>query len=495
MKFFRFSQFVLVCLLVTGIYAQSPLPTPAGQPVVLGNASVQAERYELGQRLRALESAWDATPQPERRLDAVSILNRAVKALFSLNLNEAGRSLDEARFALGGNLTPFMQWAESAYFTPATRLLDAVEPDVAFTVKTLYEAKFGIQPRDARLRVTVLREGQATGKSQEFPLPPLPINSTLNLKGLAEGDYHLRIEYLLNKQVLATTEQTISLINKPAQRIAQLQQLANLSKTPSTDSETARAISAMLFLMWQRQLPETNLPFARLLNEAELAAKLARVNGAYFGLRRPGQYWLTLATASGAVATRVQAPEAVKAAQPLPLVITMHGAGGNENLFFDGYGRGLTAELCAQRGWLLVAPRGTAGFTPLRAGEIVDAIDKLYPVDRQRVFLIGHALGAMQAVASAQATPPRFTGIAALGGGATVIGSESLDNVPFFVGVGTEDFSYQSARKLAYDLKRVGVKTVRLREYREIEHLMIVQTALPDVFAYFDDLAARVAPR
>ena len=73
MKFFRFSQFVLVCLLLAATaYAQAPLPTPMGQLVVLGNASVQAERFELGQRLRATESAWDAAAHPEKRLDAVA---------------------------------------------------------------------------------------------------------------------------------------------------------------------------------------------------------------------------------------------------------------------------------------------------------------------------------------------------------------------------------------------------------------------------------------
>ena len=101
---------------------------------MLGNASVQAERYELGQRLRATEAAWDAQALPEKRLDAVALLNRAVKAFFSLNLNEAGRSLDEARVALGNELTPFMLWAESAYFSPATRLLDTLEAELPFAV-------------------------------------------------------------------------------------------------------------------------------------------------------------------------------------------------------------------------------------------------------------------------------------------------------------------------------------------------------------------------
>ena len=179
MKFSQLLQLVVVCVFVFGtqrISAQAPVPTPTGERVTLGNTSIQSDRYELGQRMRAAEAAWEAQPAPEKRLDAVAYLNRAVKAIFSLNLAEAGRSLDEARFALSEPTTPFVIWAESVSFVPATRLLDANEAELAFAVKTLYEAKSGIQPRDARLRITVLRDGKSTGRSQEFPRNNLHLN-------------------------------------------------------------------------------------------------------------------------------------------------------------------------------------------------------------------------------------------------------------------------------------------------------------------------------
>jgi len=169
----------------------------------------------------------------------------------------------------------------------------------------------------------------------------------------------------------------------------------------------------------------------------------------------------------------------------------MHGAGGSENLFFDGYGVGKIATLSEARGWLVVAPRGSAGFTPQRAGEVIDAVDKLYPVDRERVFLIGHSMGAAQAIASVQASPARFAAVAALGGGGTVKETEGLSTVPFLIAVGAQDFAYSNARKLAYELKKAGVKSVRFKEYPDVEHLIIVQEALPDVFAFFDEMSRR----
>ena len=56
---------------------------------------------------------------------------------------------------------------------------------------------------------------------------------------------------------------------------------------------------------------------------------------------------------------RVQVPRDMKKGQSVPLVLALHGAGGSENMFFDGYGDGKVARLCAERGWLLAAPTGT----------------------------------------------------------------------------------------------------------------------------------------
>ncbi|MFO0926854.1 MAG: hypothetical protein U0736_07400 [Gemmataceae bacterium] len=57
-----------------------------------------------------------------------------------------------------------------------------------------------------------------------------------------------------------------------------------------------------------------------------------------------------------------------------------HGAGGARNMFFDGYGDGLIARLCARRGWLLVTTRSPLfAFSGVDAPAVVDALAKLYP--------------------------------------------------------------------------------------------------------------------
>ncbi len=58
--------------------------------------------------------------------------------------------------------------------------------------------------------------------------------------------------------------------------------------------------------------------------------------------------------------------------------------------------------------------------------------------------------------------------------------------MPFFIGVGSEDFALSGARTLSRTLKDAGVKKVELKEYADIEHMAVVQVALKDIFAFLD---------
>jgi predicted esterase len=456
-------------------------------------ALAQADRFELGQRLRACEAAWETQYNGESRRTAVTHLKQAAQLFFDFKLSEASRELDAARMELRwpNEPTPFARWAESLFVKLDSRLIDASESTLPFIVGQAYQAPSGIQPQAAKLRLTLLRGKQVVGTSYEVKLGSLPLNDKLIFKGLAEADYTLRHEILLNNKPLASSDQTLSVVSKLKERLEQLQKSAGALPQITTDGESARALIKQLEQLAQKAMPETNLPAARLLAESETALRETAVGRGYYGQGKPGQFWLTLVLPGSSVPVRLLAPAAAKSGARLPLVIAMHGAGGSENMFFDGYGQGKIAALSESRGWLLVSPRGTPGFTPNRASQIIDAIDKLYPVDRQRVFVIGHSMGASQAIASAAATPTRFAAIAALGGGGIVKESDELIVVPFFVCVGVQDFSYTNARKLAFELKKANVKSVRFREYPDVEHLVIVQEALPDVFGFFDEMAQR----
>jgi hypothetical protein len=83
--------------------------------------------------------------------------------------------------------------------------------------------------------------------------------------------------------------------------------------------------------------------------------------------------------------------------------------------------------------------------------------------------------------------------VAALGGGGSprpVKGKEdAFKALPVYVGVGELDFAVGQAESLANNLKKIQVKQVTFKKFANIEHMIIVQEALPEVFRFFDEVA------
>jgi predicted esterase len=277
-------------------------------------------------------------------------------------------------------------------------------------------------------------------------------------------------------------------VSRPAERLAKLNEaVASLPQT-SIEKTTAANLASVLSSMHKGELQSQNFNADALLTEAESAVAARAANKDYYTPARPGFYWLMVPTENGVVPSRVFIPESVQKAKAVPLVFALHGMGGNEHLFFDNYHQKIV-KLCQDRGWMLVSPTGKGSAPPLPA--LIDELARRYPVDRSRVFVLGHSLGAGHAVSLVGAAPQRYAAIAPLGGGGSVKPSEGLKKVAFFVGVGTLDFLITGARSMHKNLKGAGVENAVLREYKDIEHIMVVQVAAADVFAFFDDVAKK----
>jgi predicted esterase len=467
--------------------------------LVAGPAAAQyspADRFELGRRLHAVEVAWQAQPDAVARRRAIPSLNTATRSfLFTFRVEEIGRNLDRARFALRSAEDPGSDvlWAESLAARPGSRLLDTAAGELPVTLAPFYAVKQA-PPAVARLRLALIRgDGRAAVPAAETDIAAVPYTTALPLDGPAEGDCTLRAEVLADGKVLARREQTVSLAARLAERLGHLQDaVEGWPREPAdADRETVRGLVKLLAALRQRETLETDYPAARLLAEAEAAAAVA-AGRRYYGSPRVGQFWLTLPLEKGAVPLRLLAPEAARHGRPLPLVIALHGAGGSENMFFDAYGRGAIVRLCEERGWLLAAPRGGLLTVTPPLPELIDAVGRLYLIDTQRVFIVGHSLGAMRAVSVARRTPRAFAAVAALAGGLPVEPAPGLQDLPFFIGTGADDPILRgSGRALADSLDWAGVKTVVTRTYDDAEHLTVVEAALPDVFAFFDRVAHR----
>ena len=77
-----------------------------------------------------------------------------------------------------------------------------------------------------------------------------------------------------------------------------------------------------------------------------------------------------------------------------------------------------------------------------------------------------------------------------MGGGGRVRDTKAFAELPLFIGVGDKDFALGGARSLKKTLLDGGAKKLTFKEYPDLEHLVIVREALPDVFKMFDDVVA-----
>jgi predicted esterase len=453
-------------------------------------AQADRDRYDLGRRAHAFEVAWDEkADDPAARKRAVPHIDKAVKAFLGFNLSAGAAELDAARHALASAapVPPAGRWADSLQILPESHVVDAAAADLVVVVKQAYK------PEGAAPEGLVLRARLGTGKPVEAPLDSLPTTVRVPVQGVPgppSADFKWTAEVLSDGKVLSTRTVGVSRVEKFKDRLAAVQRsAADLPSPPKTIEEaTFGLLVKTLGQLANKQTPETDLPVSRFLAGAE---RLATVTEPYYLPKRPGEFWLSVPTEKAKTGTVIRIripPKLEERKDPVPVVVALHGMGGSENVYFDGYGNGIIPRLASERGWIVIAPRvegplGTGQPPPVPA--ILDELAKRYPIDPKRVYLVGHSMGAGHAIQLAQAEPKRYAAVAALGGGGRLTRPEAVKDVRFFVGCGKLDFALTGARALQKSLDEAKAP-VALKEYDDVEHLLVVREAASDVFKFFE---------
>ncbi len=446
----------------------------------------QADRHELGVRLKQFEQAWEKQTDPAVRKTAVVNIPKVTNQFFALQLGEAGRTLDESRWVLQGKEKPSdaVRYLEAIYPTLDKRIITDPTDPVTVALRTFYTVKTEV-PENSFME---LRLGIAKPTRPHHVKLPLTITFLVPPSDSVR-DESITVTLKLDDQP-AATPRTLTVTQWPdgKQRLTALQQAAStIPATPTLEQATLANHTELLSQLAQNTPMETDYPVPQLIAESEAFAKQPLTP--YFTPANPGQYWITVPTGKNQLTTcRVLVPAGLKKDHPVPVVVAMHGAGGSENLFFEGYGAGHIVRECEKRGWLLVAPRsGLLGAPPIAA--IVEKLAERYPLDPKRMFLVGHSMGAGQAVEVVQQNPGKFKAVALLGGAGRIRKPEAFVEIPAFIGVGTKDqLAFTGAKSLSKALTTAGAKNVTYNEYPDIEHMVIVREALPDVFAVWDQL-------
>ena len=202
---------------------------------------------------------------------------------------------------------------------------------------------------------------------------------------------------------------------------------------------------------------------------------------------RKGDVWRVFKSGDREFPFRIFVPAEADAAKPLPLVIALHGAGGDENMFMDGYGAGLIKKLAAERRAIVVTPR-TDALLGTRAGEAFDALVETigleHALDRRRIYVLGHSMGGMGTAALLVVRGGKIAAAACLCGFPGF--PEGVQGLPPTLVVAGELDPISNPRLVEplYEKARAAGYPVEYRRIPNYGHTLTVAKVLPDVIGW-----------
>lgn len=188
---------------------------------------------------------------------------------------------------------------------------------------------------------------------------------------------------------------------------------------------------------------------------------------------------------------RLYVPSSYKPAEPAPLVVALHGMGGDENTLFDRYGTMTLQKLAEQYGFFVVTPKGREPASMYRGDAERDVLDVIaevraaYRIDPSRIYLTGHSMGGFGTWSIAMNHPDLFAALAPFAGGGNPLGMEKIRHIPQFVVHGDADHTVpvRSSQVMVEAARKLGAEV----EYVEVKgggHVDVVVPAWPRLFEW-----------
>jgi predicted esterase len=190
---------------------------------------------------------------------------------------------------------------------------------------------------------------------------------------------------------------------------------------------------------------------------------------------------------------RVFIPSSYDGTKNYPLIIALHGMGGDENSYFDQYQQGLFKTLAEQHGYLVACPKGRqsasmyVGTAEKDVMDVLAEMRRVYKVDGSRIYLTGHSMGGYGTWSLAMGHPDLFAALAPISGGGNAAGMIRLKNIPQIVIHGDADntVSVEKSREMVEAGKKAGAE-IKYIEVKGGSHVSVAAPAFPDIFDFFD---------
>jgi poly(3-hydroxybutyrate) depolymerase len=215
-----------------------------------------------------------------------------------------------------------------------------------------------------------------------------------------------------------------------------------------------------------------------------------------------------LDTANEIIPYRMYVPTAYTGGKTMPLIIALHGLGGTEDSFFDGYDKQLP-PLAEQHGYVVAAPLGyrvdgsygwgvgtppadptvrrTQDLSEQDVMQVLQRVRQQYKIDENRVYLMGHSMGGIGTWKIAAKYPDVWAAIGPIAGTGVPATIERFRHIPEIVVHGDNDATVNVAgsRNMVAKMKELGVEVTYL-EVPGGSHGGVVAPNLGAVLDFFD---------
>jgi poly(3-hydroxybutyrate) depolymerase len=197
----------------------------------------------------------------------------------------------------------------------------------------------------------------------------------------------------------------------------------------------------------------------------------------------------------------IYVPANYSASKKYPLVVLLHGAGGDEKDFIELYQK-QWPKFAEERGYLLASVNGrgpTSGYSKESGGEqdmldVLDMMKSRYSVDASHVFLGGHSMGGAGTWRLGMQYADKFAGLIPIAGtsAALVPGLDAAIQkgvrTPVLIVCGVKDalVTVDGCRSVAKKADEIHAP-VQYKEYADGDHLTVAVMSIPDIFKWLDE--------
>jgi predicted peptidase len=194
---------------------------------------------------------------------------------------------------------------------------------------------------------------------------------------------------------------------------------------------------------------------------------------------------------------RVFVPSGYDGSKPYPLIIALHGMGGDENSYFDFYkedGKESGFKIEAERhGYIVACPKGRepasmyVGAAERDVLDVIAEIKRAYRIDPDRVYMTGHSMGGFGTWSIAMNHPDVFAALAPVAGGGDATRMSKIAHIPQLVVHGDDDktVSVQNSRSMVEAAKKLNAE-IKYIEIAGGDHITVAPGTFKDVFDWFN---------